>query len=287
MIQRARRGGTATATLVLYDEEGEAPVDSTSDVTVAVARDDGSVVVPAGTATTKPPGTTGRYQLALSAAHTAELDRLTLTWTTSEGTRTTTVEIVGGHYFEVAELRSANLPASKFTTVQLAGARTWITDLIDRECGTSFVSRYHRAALDGSGVSALALPAPYVRRLLAVTVDDVALTAPQLAALTLDLDSVEFLTGWTVGIANVDVAYVAGWGSAEEPPTDLREAAIEAATNKLLASNTDTPSRARSITNEFGSFSLGYAGKDHPTGYDSVDATIVAWRNRVRIPACA
>src|SRR5690349_8723938 len=98
-LERILRGTPGTLSKQWY-EDG-VPVDP-GTVTVEITRADGTSLVAAGAATTGS-GSTPRA-FALTTTHTALLDRLTVTWTsTAKGTLTSVVEVVGGYLFNLAE----------------------------------------------------------------------------------------------------------------------------------------------------------------------------------------
>lgn len=196
-------------------------------------------------------------------------------------------------YFTTAELRA--LPdmqdATRFPDARLTAAREWVEAIIERECGTSFV---HRTVTDerltGSGTDVLALGEVYVRAVSAVTVDSVAYTGPEVTALYVAEGLVYAGTGTTwaaTSRGNVTVTYTHGWST--EPPADLKEAAMRAARNWLLSQHawSGLDSRTTSLSNSDGTFTISTPGQDRPTGWPDVDATIIAWRDRVRVPNVA
>lgn len=192
-------------------------------------------------------------------------------------------------YFTYNELRV--LPdlddLERFPTERLEAAHGWIASLIRRECETSFVVETILDERVSGGSCALGLNDPYVRSVVAVSVDGVAFTSDDLGAVVIDGG---FLyrpadAWWPHGRRNVVVSYTAGYS--ETPPIDLKESAMRAARNWLLTmdrwSGVDT--RATSITNDYGNVSLSVASADgRPTGLPDVDATITAWARKVRIP---
>lgn len=195
-------------------------------------------------------------------------------------------------YFTTAELRA--LPdmsdTSRFPDARLVAAHDWIASIIERECGTSFITETVTETVNGSGREALFLSRPYVRTVTSVAVDDVALTAPEVADLLIQHGALYFGTGgyWSAAArGNVTVTYTAGYSAT--PPADLKEAALRAARNWLLTSHawSGVDTRATSLTNEYGNVNLAVAGPDRPTGLPDVDATIMAWAQRVRVPGVA
>lgn len=96
--QRIVAGTAATLTWQAVDQNGEPSDPGTT--TVAVTGSDGTVILAAGTATT-PAGTT--RTVAIPAQ---EIDELTVIWSGASATETVHVDVVGGVYFTVANLRA-------------------------------------------------------------------------------------------------------------------------------------------------------------------------------------
>src|SRR5215217_5067951 len=127
-LERVQQLTPATVSQQWY-EDGTATDPGT--VTVGITRADGTTLVAAGAATSGT-GTSPRT-FNLTTTHTALLDRLKLTWTsTTKGTLTSYVEIVGGFLFTLAEL-SADLATSTttYTAAQMADARTYAETQIE------------------------------------------------------------------------------------------------------------------------------------------------------------
>ena len=196
-------------------------------------------------------------------------------------------------YFTTAELRA--LPdmedVLRFPDARLDAAHDWIVSIIERECETAFIVK---TATDerrtGGGVDYLRLQNAYVREVTDVTVDSVAYSVDEVAALLVEdgyLYQALGVTWPTTARGNVLVTYTYGWS--EEPPADLKEAAMRGARNWLLTQHawSGVDSRATSISGQDGTFTISTPGEDRPTGWPDVDATIVAWRNRVRVPKVA
>lgn len=195
-------------------------------------------------------------------------------------------------YFTTAELRE--LPdmdnIGRFPDSRCEAAHDWVVAIIERECGTSFIETAHTETLNGSGLEALYVSDPYIRTVTAVTVDDTALSAGEIADLLIQNGALYYSTGayWSnASRGNVTVTYTAGYST--EPPADLKEAALRAARYWLLSSDawSGLDPRATSLTNEYGNVNLAVAGPDRPTGIPDADATIMAWARRVRIPSVA
>lgn len=290
-MDRILKDSRSQITITLYD--GETATDADALPTIEILRENGDTLVAAGTNTTDEAGT-GIYSYTLTPTHTENLDVLTAKWSATIGgaavTLTTQAEIVSGFYFSLADLRATpNLSdTSKYTTAELASARDWISELIDREVGTSFTPKYHRDVQDGSGCSEMWLDAAYPRSVIGVRVNGTDFTADELDDLYLYptgcllRDPGSFATGYR----NVEVRYEAGMTTV---PADLHRAALVAARHRLLKNENSAghPANSRTVTNEFGNFSLSYPGPGHPTGIDEVDAVINAYKARLDIPIVA
>lgn len=194
--------------------------DSTSTVTVTITRADGTILA-SGAATTHP--STGIYRYVLLPQ--TELDQLTLVWAVTIGgiaqTLTTYAEIVGDELFTIAQARAFKVAgtavlASTTTYPQdtILEVRDEVTDDFEQRAGVSFIPRYRRQTISGSGSDVLILDRPRIQRVISVTVDSVAYTATELA--DLDFDDAGILTrktlGWfSWGSRNVTVEYVHGY----------------------------------------------------------------------------
>lgn len=124
-------------------------VDADSTVTVGITKADGSALVASGTATGHPSTGTYTYDLAPQA----NLNILTVTWTGTFSTlvqsQADTVEIVGGFYLSLAEMRTIpGLEMSPSNDVLTAKRRAF-EQLVERYCGVQFVRRYYRETIPG------------------------------------------------------------------------------------------------------------------------------------------
>jgi len=192
-------------------------------------------------------------------------------------------------YFTTAELRA--LPdmgdTSRFPDARLVAAHDWIVAIIERECDTSFIPTTVTETLNGTGRDGLFLSSPYVRSVTSIAVDDVALSQHEVDTMLVQDGVLYYPTGtyWSAASrGNVTVTYVAGYS--ETPPGDLKEAALRGARYWLLAMDgwSGIDERSTSISNEYGNINMAVAGPDRPTGLPAVDATIMAWARRVRVP---
>lgn len=189
-------------------------------------------------------------------------------------------------YFTEAELRA--LPqmssTSTYTTARIEASAAYITAIIEREVGTSFVARTVTGEVHDGGEYAIALRRPYVRSVTSATEDGTAVTD------TLRVSSGvvrKFASGtytpiyWAAGTGNVAVTYQSGYAST--PPADIKEAALKATRAHLLASNSNAgvSDRQTSISTDQGTISFVVASKERPTGYPDVDAVILGWKARL------
>lgn len=193
-------------------------------------------------------------------------------------------------YFETAELRA--LPdlldeEERFPDERLVEAHDWIVEIVERECGTAFIATTVTAELvSGSGCNGLRLANPYIQSVTAITVDSVAYTSPQVAAVVPDNGYLYLADNavWpTTARKNVSVTYVHGYSTTV--PADLKQAMLRAARNWLLTMDawSGKDSRATTISNEDGTFQLSTAGPGRPTGLPDVDAVIMGWAKKTNV----
>ncbi len=290
-MDRIRRGALSTISVTLYD--GETATDSSTAVTIQVLRADGTVAVAAGTATTKPAGTTGLYEFAITPAVASLVDVLTATWSATLGgvaqTFTTQVEVAGGFYVTIAELRALpNLSdTAKFTTAELRAARAWFEDKFELYTGVAWVVRYGSERLDGTSTASLLLPHQQIRSVRSVrTYTDAttytAYTAGELADLRVRTwGAIErgTLGTFAYGSANLLVDYEHGY---EHVPADVVEAAKVGIRDKALS---DQSGRVYAVQTESGIVRSSTPGPDTPFGLPFVDAVCNARSQRA--PAVA
>lgn len=195
-------------------------------------------------------------------------------------------------YFTTAELRA--LPdlsdTSRFPDARLEAAHDWIVAIVERECDTSFVGVSTTERLSGDGTDTLFLSAPYVLSVESATVDDVALTADELADLFVESGVLYRPTGYqwaSTARGNITVTYTAGYSAT--PPADLKEAMLRGARHWLLTMDgwSGVDERSLSMSNDYGNIQLATAGEGRPTGLPAVDATIMGWARKVRVPKVA
>lgn len=255
--------------------EGGVNVDP-GTVTIGITRADGSVLVAPGTSTSGA-GVAART-FALTTTHTAQLDRLKITWTTSlKGVDTSYVEVVGGFLFTIAELRDEDPlgDAAKYPTDDLVYMRTVVEQSFEKECGRAFVPRYelevkrtYRPTLSRK----LQVSWPLVRAIRSATVDGRVLAAGELATVQAYTTGLFHPSGWArYGTeSDITVGYEHGY---DFPPGFVSEAAKLLAKNWLVKGPVDD--RMTSMSNDDGTFSLATPGlRGSRYGIPEVDAVV-------------
>jgi hypothetical protein len=190
----------------------------------------------------------------------------------------------GVPYFTPEDLRDAYEPLTvdRYSDEKLTRAHDAVVATIERVCHTSFVTRTYTDTRFADGTRLHALDAAYVQEIVSVTVDGILVeSGVQLQPGDTLLRDRPWPSGQTVA-----VTYRAG--ATATCPADLKDAGMEAARQRLLERNTaGVPSRALSITNEFGNVNLASASADRPFGIPDVDAVIIGYRNEYRVPVTA
>ncbi len=295
MAQRILRGATATLLYDLLDADGEA-VNATGTLTVGVTRADGTLVLPAGTPTVKPAGTTGRYTVGLTAAQTATLDVLTATWAdsaTPTAARSTTHLIVGGFMFSIADLRASEPgldDTGTFPSPLIIAARNKVEDEAEEICDRSFVPRFSQVTVDGTGEDTIITGVSEIRTVRSIRIYDspgsatyTSFTAAQLAGVVASPDGQLRRTDGGVfdwGFGNVVVAVEHGL---TEPRDDLREAAMIRCVDRIRRKDSQIPERALRYQRDDGfSFELDVPD-EFTTGIPAVDAVYQRYSRRRQV----
>lgn len=196
-------------------------------------------------------------------------------------------------YFTLADFRT--LPDmdddTKYTDAAVLRAAAYITSIIEREVGTSFIAREVADEPHDGGSTGIVLNTSYVLGTPTATEDGNAVTD----TLTVRFGLLQRFTPgsyspnrWGAGIGNVLVTYDAGYSTT--PPADVSEAAMQGTRARLLdtVSSARGSDRRRSISNDAGGTTeFVLAGADRPTGYPDVDAVIIGWRTRLAGPGVA
>lgn len=252
---RAVIGAPVTVTFSPIDSNGELSSVDPGTVTVGVARADGTVLVAPGAAT----ATSGvERTYTITAANTALLDQLTVTWTAAAVTiGTTVVDVVGGVFFTTDEIRREQPGLSGDTDYPidvLQKARAEVEALFQRAIGDtlSFVPRFDTATMYHRGEKMLRLPHYFLRKIRwarywystsSYTAVDPALLAgiqPNEAGLAILYD---VTYSWPVG--RLVVGYEHGMDS---PPPDVRHQALAAVRRQANQFRSSVDSRAISYT---------------------------------------
>lgn len=273
--------------------------------------DDGETITPvapftcklydgAGTliSTTTPTCVAGTFSQTFDHALLPLLDTYQVVWTgTVSGTVkewTTTIELVGGFLFEIADLRARDRAFKDLTTypsTYLRQIRTAVEEVIEgkRAAKVAFVPRGRRTVVDGTspdltrGYSPILYGQDYrglrlndfeVREVYSVKVNDLSLTQTELDAIDIDDDTLWRSSGvvwpaWAFGHRNISVHYTHGH---DRPPGAITRAALILATEYLIASPLPGRATATSIGDQI--FRLTIAGRDGITGLPDVDAAI-------------
>ena len=259
---------------------------STGSMTIGIVDEEGRVVTPAGTSTTT--SSTGVYQYALQAQ--TDLKRLTATWSGTFGTAmefTTQHEVVGGFYatpIEVRNMDSISGESSTFPTADLVQAVTWAEAVIDDYCGTSFVYRYERDVLNGTGTDTIKLSRMFPRKIIAASIDGVALSSSDINNIALHDSGIivreDDIWEFTTPGKKVVVEYEAGYD--KTPPPDIAWATRTLARYHLIEQVSRIPERALSISSEFGNIALSQPSMSKPTPLP--DVNVILNRHRHRAP---
>lgn len=274
--QQVLRGVSATLSRQSTDSDGN-PAAPAGTVTIGVVDAAGNTVVASGTATS---GTgTAPRTYTLTAEQTSDLNLLTATWTDSGGgTFTTTVEIVGGYFFTVAEARAA-APAmtddTNFPTDKIIEARRAIEEEFELICGRAFVPRFRRQMIWPYRSGRVLLDQRYVRRIrgiaqVATDGTETPWTSTELGQLVLDGSWLLTRTGYGYMTETV-VTYEHGY---DQPPAEIKRAAFMRLRYLVSKPSSGIPDRATTFTiTEGGTYSLSMPGA-YKTGQPDVDAIL-------------
>lgn len=265
-LQRILAGApTPVLRATILDQDGEAVVASPGTVTCTITRADGTVVATDRVTTVS----TAAVTCALATSEALTLDVLTAVWSVSGVVRHTSHHrVVGGFLFTVTELAERAGIQADHDLSTLRSERDRVTDLIESYCGAQS-PRYDLEEFIGTSSWHHVTMFRPIRVLRSVTCDGVAQTVANV-----DVDPNSGTLHGPVWFAReCSVGYEHG---PDAPPADLRDAAVTAAADALLRRRGVYGPRVRSATNDAGvTQQFSYAGKDHPTGIDEVDAVIM------------
>lgn len=252
-----------------------------ADGTVTVvATDEAGTVVATGNAASVGLGV---YTFALGPFTT--LMRVVAKWSGTWGgvaqSLETEAEVVSAHLFTIAEARAYRDKQLNDTVAypdsDIREARDRITDDFQVDCGVPFFPRYEREVLTVTSAGTLWLPWKRPLSLISITVDGVALTAGELAAVVPEPTGRLTRTGgWT---STSPQSVVAEWVRGHRKvPTPIKRAALALAHYELIGS--EITDRMVSFANELGTVRLSTPGRKTPTGIPIVDATLYNYDER-------
>lgn len=292
-MDRLRLAGSGTYHLeVATPNDAGALVTPTAPLSVAIKDGAGETILAPATAASIANGIAYDAAVAVLPA----LDTYSCTWTGTVETLAkewpTKVEVCGGYLFEISEMRAfdpAFVDVSKYTDAKMRAARTAAEQRLERACRVAFVPRARRLVLAGDGTGSVSLPDNAVRRVISLTVDDVAFTAGELADLNVREwgrvtrgDGFTFaggLLGLPGGGSRVGIFYEHG---EDYPDAPVVQAAMLLAREYLVRNALS--SRATVEATDVGFFRVSVAGPDRPTGLPEVDAVIADFgRRRPRV----
>lgn len=245
--QRIVAGTPATLSWRLIGADGE-PADP-GTVTVTVTRADGSTVV--ASAATSGTATAARTY-ALTAAQTAILDRLTVTWLAGAVTLATTeVDVAAAPWFSNAELRALETSLaneSSYPAATLQRARQQVETFFERITHRRFSLGYDFRTIPGAYGYELVVPHREVRRVRSAALHDnpataalETLTSTELAAIPPSPGGVivRYENPWRANW--VKIGYEHGFVA---PPEDVKRAAMRLCREVLVESKTSSPDAA-------------------------------------------
>lgn len=276
----------ASCSVTLQDQYGE-PVAAVGAVTVDIVNAIGTVIATGRATTQDSPAIVGVYRVALTATETASLDLFTLTWKDGGVARKTTyVEMVGGFYFGIQELRDAESSLSNRTVYSddvLKSFRRAAEEEAERVSGSSFVPRYRRTVVKSTGQSQLVLEDAPIRvvREVAPALQG-AYSATDITGMTVrEYGVIEMATNWfPAGMVTVGYEY-----GHNRPPRDVKNMAMRRA--RYLANLNKSPSNDRQarliIEPDTGRTLQFSAASAYRTGDDEVDSVYA--RFGIRSPA--
>jgi hypothetical protein len=286
--QQLLAGKPGFLTVTLVDSNGD-PVAATGALTVGVVSRSGAVIIAPGTATAAGTGL-GGYQVAVTAALTAKVDRWTATWTDAgnSATQISDHEVCGGFFFSLTEARASDPvlgDTTKYPDKDILAKRALVEAEAEFICDVAFVPRYRRNLYDGSASPDLFLSDSRIRviRSVQVTVvpgNVVTFTATQLTNVIIDDDfHVQRNDGgiWDEGRRNIAVEYEVGYDAV---PTELKDAALLRLRSVLNRRKTSVPDRATSFVTEGGTTYRLDTPDAFATGIPEVDAVYNRYSTR-------
>lgn len=287
-VERILRNTPATLSITYYGEETPADADGTVNITIK-RRSDGTTIVNNAVAPHVGAAGTGQYKYDLAPRST--VDSLVASWTGTFGgvvsTITTYIEIVGGFYFTLAELRasdSALADTTKYPTTTLEKIRQAVEIEFEQICHRAFVPRFAYERLAGDGTTEILLGHPEPTNILSLRIGtyltgtvDYASHIPYIVSDGHRIIELEDGYAWPQSdVSNVVIEYEYGRPYC---PGDVKDAALKRAKNRLVSKNARIDERATSMNvPDFGTFTLATPGRDGSyTGIPDVDVVLDRW----------
>jgi hypothetical protein len=278
---RAVKGSTFTVRSPRFLAlDGETPTDTASTPTVTVTTLDGTALAaPAVTNLADP----GLYTCELTPTHTADVDRLAVTWTGVASGNTQVyrqhVDVVAAHYVEVWDLRQGEGLADpvKFPTETLTRVRDLWEAAVDDVIQSSFTTRAAREVLDGRGVETVRTRWAHVTSVRSVTIDGSVETPADFEGVA--WGAIRHRSGVfprPTGEGNVEVVYEYGLGVV---PGDLVEELARAMRSKLLSarSGVGPDTLSRSVDGIVERLATPDFGRGRPTGLLLLDSILARY----------
>lgn len=279
-MDQVLRNTAATASVTFYN--GSIGADADGTVTVTAKKADGTTLF--STSATNDPAP-GVYTTVIPPQ--ATLNQLTLTWTgTFTGTTVSiesNVEIVGGFYFSIAELRAQDKNfdnLTKYPNSALIDARAYVEAEFEDICHRAFVPRYHRETgiVTDYDTHTLWLEKPEVVRFISLKVAGVDQLSWYTAGyLTKDKWSPRIVNLNNVAIgavySNVDAEYEYGM---TQVPLPIKQKALKRAKMFLMGQTSTLDERAVSMSlPDIGTINLAQPGvRGSETGVPDIDIVL-------------
>lgn len=279
MPDRALVGTAPTIVWQPAGPDGE-PATPTGPVTVTVTAGNGTPVV-----TNAATAGSGDDPRTLTLPVCTTLDELTAVWSVAgAAVAVTTVEIVGGVWFTVADCRAADekfFDLAKYPVEQVVAKRAEVEAEFEEHTGQAWVPRYARVQVPGTWTCRLILPHVALRKVRSVTAvapdgTETPLTPGEVAEMRVDWHGViERPATWSAGRYIVEVEH-----GHDAPPADLKAAAIVRLRHRLNAHRSGIPDRATSMQTEAGqTYALATPGlRGFVTGIPEVDVVLERYR---------